>query len=69
MSNKENNTSNDVPDITETHGYDCFPEREGRHEKTFMQKMIAGRKNMYNVKCVGNAYWCMKNGTQLSTFR
>lgn len=58
-SEKDGNTLNKDP---ESYGYDFYPEREGRQQKTFMEKMFRGRGSFSQaLACVSNVYWCMEN--------
>ncbi|CAD5124368.1 DgyrCDS12660 [Dimorphilus gyrociliatus] len=73
MSGKANNDENKSKSPTatdaeglnkdpESYGYDFYPEREGRQQKTFMEKMFRGRGSFSQaLTCVSNVYWCMEN--------
>ena len=48
---------------TDDYGYDFYPERHGRRDKTTLQKIVEGRSGGRTFKCISNVYWCYEKCT------
>lgn len=44
------------------YGYDFYPERHGRVEKSIFSKLTEGRQTGRAFKCISNVYACTQKG-------
>ena len=45
----------------EDYGYDFYPDRGGKREKTLASRLFEGRSAARAFRCVSNVYWCARN--------